>query len=126
MPQPSQFSLELDTFLGTAIFFVALTHSRMPSHTSTADCYQHNYTAAAVYLAWLIVTIATGHAPTPIIARALIAAVYDLQAIIFILKREFMLIEWLVIHLIAYALPLLSRAVLTLPLPMVDPTSEGC
>ena len=30
-------------------------------------------------LVWLIVTVATGHAPIPIIALALIAAVYGLQ-----------------------------------------------
>jgi chitin synthase len=32
----------------------------------------------------------------------MLAAVYGLQAIIFLLKREFMLIGWMILYLIAY------------------------
>ncbi|EJU06309.1 hypothetical protein DACRYDRAFT_19523 [Dacryopinax primogenitus] len=58
--------------------------------------------ATVVYLVYLIVTVATGQAPIPIISLAMIAAVYGLQAIIFLLKREFMLIGWMVIYILAY------------------------
>ncbi|KAF8509357.1 chitin synthase [Hysterangium stoloniferum] len=58
--------------------------------------------ATAVYLVWLIVTVSTGRAPIPIISLVMIAAVYGLQAIVFILKREFMLVGWMVIYILAY------------------------
>lgn len=53
-------------------------------------------------LCYLIVTIALGRAAIPIFALALIGAVYGLQAIVFILKREFMLVGWMIIYLLAY------------------------
>ncbi|KAI0043471.1 glycosyltransferase family 2 protein [Auriscalpium vulgare] len=56
--------------------------------------------ATVVYLVYLIITVATGHAALPVIAIDLIAIVYGLQAIIFILRREFMLVGWLVVYLI--------------------------
>ena len=43
----------------------------------------------------------TGKAPIPIISIAMIAAVYGLQAIIFILKREFMLVGWMVVYILS-------------------------
>ncbi|KAL0581503.1 hypothetical protein V5O48_000561 [Marasmius crinis-equi] len=58
--------------------------------------------ATVVYLAYLIVTVATKAAPLPTIAIIMIAAVYGLQAIIFILKREFMLIGWMVVYIVSY------------------------
>lgn len=58
--------------------------------------------ATCVYLIYLIVTVATGHAPIPIISIAMIAAVYGLQAIIFVLKREFMLIGWMIVYILAF------------------------
>ncbi|KZO98083.1 glycosyltransferase family 2 protein [Calocera viscosa TUFC12733] len=58
--------------------------------------------ATAVYLIYLIVTVATGQAPIPIISLAMIAAVYGLQMVIFLLKREFMLIGWMIIYILAY------------------------
>ncbi|KZV80788.1 glycosyltransferase family 2 protein [Exidia glandulosa HHB12029] len=58
--------------------------------------------ATTVYLIYLIVTVSTGKAPIPIISLAMIAAVYGLQAIIFILKREFMLVGWMIIYILAY------------------------
>ncbi|EJD36764.1 hypothetical protein AURDEDRAFT_117013 [Auricularia subglabra TFB-10046 SS5] len=58
--------------------------------------------ATTVYLVYLIVTVATGKAPIPIISLAMLAVVYGLQAVIFILRREFMLVGWLVIYILAY------------------------
>jgi chitin synthase len=47
------------------------------------------------------VVVSTGKAAVPIISIAMIAAVYGLQALIFILKREFMLIGWMVVYILA-------------------------
>ncbi|KAG8730742.1 hypothetical protein FRC11_005900, partial [Ceratobasidium sp. 423] len=58
--------------------------------------------ATCVYLVYLIVITATGAGPIPYISLAMIAATYGLQAIIFLLKREFMLIGWMIIYLMAY------------------------
>lgn len=57
--------------------------------------------ATCVYLTYLIITVSTGKAAVPIISLAMIAAVYGLQALIFILKREFMLIGWMVVYILA-------------------------
>ncbi|KAI3614821.1 chitin synthase 6 [Moniliophthora roreri] len=58
--------------------------------------------ATVVYLVYLIVVVATKSAPLPMIAIIMIAAVYGLQAVIFILKREFMLIGWMVVYIASY------------------------
>ncbi|EPQ58854.1 chitin synthase [Gloeophyllum trabeum ATCC 11539] len=58
--------------------------------------------ATCAYLVYLIVTVATKAAPIPYISIGMIAAVYGLQAIIFILKREFMLLGWMVVYIISY------------------------
>ncbi|KAF9266073.1 glycosyltransferase family 2 protein [Marasmius fiardii PR-910] len=58
--------------------------------------------ATVVYIIYLIVTIATQNAPIPWIAIGMLAAVYGLQAIIFILKREFMLIGWMVVYIVSF------------------------
>ncbi|THH06648.1 hypothetical protein EW145_g3945 [Phellinidium pouzarii] len=58
--------------------------------------------ATVVYLVYLIVTVATGRAAIPIISLVMIAVVYGLQALIFIIKREFMLVGWMVVYLISY------------------------
>jgi chitin synthase len=47
--------------------------------------------------------VSTGKAAIPIISLAMIAATYGLQMLIFILKREFMLIGWMVVYIISYA-----------------------
>ena len=52
-------------------------------------------------LVYLIVVVSIGKSAVPIIAIAMIAAVYGLQAVIFILKREFMLIGWMVVYILA-------------------------
>ena len=54
--------------------------------------------ATAVYMVYLIVTVATGNGPIPIIAIVMIGAVYGLQAIIFLLKRQWQYIGWMVIY----------------------------
>jgi len=58
--------------------------------------------STAVYLVYLIVITATGNGPLPIISLIMLAITYGLQAIIFLLKREFMLIGWMIIYLAAY------------------------
>ncbi|KAJ8454500.1 hypothetical protein ONZ45_g19282 [Pleurotus djamor] len=58
--------------------------------------------STVVYLVYLIVTVTTQHAPLPVISLAMIAAVYGLQAIIFIIKREFMLVGWMVVYILSY------------------------
>ncbi|KAG8898841.1 hypothetical protein FRB99_007125 [Tulasnella sp. 403] len=58
--------------------------------------------ATVVYLVYLIVHVVTTHGPIPYISIGMIAGVYALQAIIFLLKREFMLIGWMFIYIIAY------------------------
>ncbi|KIO21052.1 hypothetical protein M407DRAFT_29316 [Tulasnella calospora MUT 4182] len=58
--------------------------------------------ATVIYIVWLIVHVATTNAPIPWIAIGMIGGVYALQAIIFLLKREFMLIGWMVIYILAY------------------------
>ncbi|EPQ25956.1 uncharacterized protein PFL1_06412 [Pseudozyma flocculosa PF-1] len=58
--------------------------------------------ATAIYLVYLIVITSTGKAAVPIISIAMIAAVYGLQAIIFLVKRQWQYIGWLVIYVLAY------------------------
>ncbi|KIK94572.1 glycosyltransferase family 2 protein [Paxillus rubicundulus Ve08.2h10] len=58
--------------------------------------------ATVVYLAWLVFEVSTGQSSIPYISIAMIAAVYGLQALIFIVKREFMLVGWMVVYLISY------------------------
>ncbi|GAA5863445.1 hypothetical protein JCM1840_007531 [Sporobolomyces johnsonii] len=58
--------------------------------------------ATFVYLIYLIVTVATGSGQLPIIALIMIGAVYGLQAIIFLLKRQWQFIGWLIIYILAY------------------------
>ncbi|EMD40311.1 glycosyltransferase family 2 protein [Gelatoporia subvermispora B] len=58
--------------------------------------------ATVVYLLYLIIVVATGKAAFPLISIIMLAAVYGLQAIIFLLKREFMLIGWMVVYILSY------------------------
>ncbi|KIJ69713.1 glycosyltransferase family 2 protein [Hydnomerulius pinastri MD-312] len=58
--------------------------------------------ATVVYLAYLIVTVATGKASLPEISIIMLGITYGLQALIFIIKREFMLVGWMVVYLISY------------------------
>ncbi|KZP21641.1 glycosyltransferase family 2 protein [Athelia psychrophila] len=58
--------------------------------------------ATVVYLVYLIIVVATHQAPLPIISLIMIGATYGLQALVFVIHREFMLIGWMVVYLISY------------------------
>ncbi|KAF8839315.1 glycosyltransferase family 2 protein [Paxillus ammoniavirescens] len=58
--------------------------------------------ATVVYLAYLIVMVATGSTSLPLISIIMLGITYGLQALIFIIKREFMLVGWMVVYLISY------------------------
>jgi chitin synthase len=67
-----------------------------------------------VYLVYLIVIVSTGKAAIPIVSLVMIGAVYGLQVIIFLLKREFMLIGWMIIYILAFvSLTIHDRTLLT-------------
>lgn len=57
--------------------------------------------ATCVYLGYLIYSVASG-GPIPIISIAILAGVYGLQAIIFIVKRQWQHIGWMIIYICAY------------------------
>jgi len=52
-------------------------------------------------LLYLIIVVATGKAALPTIALIMLGVTYGLQAFIFIIKREFMLVGWMVVYLIS-------------------------
>lgn len=58
--------------------------------------------ATCVYLIYLIITVATGKGQFPLISIIMIAAVYGLQALIFILKRQWQHIGWMIIYILAF------------------------
>ena len=58
--------------------------------------------ATCGYLAYLIYRVASGTGQFPLISIILIAAVYGLQAIIFIIKRQWQHIGWMLIYLLAF------------------------
>ncbi|KAI5466584.1 chitin synthase-domain-containing protein [Mariannaea sp. PMI_226] len=58
--------------------------------------------ATCGYLGYLIYRIATHTGQFPTISIALLAAVYGLQALIFILKRQWQHIGWMIIYIIAF------------------------
>ncbi|OTB03288.1 glycosyltransferase family 2 protein [Hypoxylon sp. CI-4A] len=58
--------------------------------------------ATTVYLGYLLYVIISGTGPLPLISIIMIAAVYGLQAIIFILKRQWQHIGWMIIYLLAF------------------------
>jgi chitin synthase len=58
--------------------------------------------ATCVYLAYLIYTVATHQGQFPLISIIMLAGVYGLQAIIFIIKRQWQHIGWMIIYLCAY------------------------
>lgn len=58
--------------------------------------------ATCVYLGYLIYVIATGTGPFPMISLVMLAAVYGLQALVFILKRQWQHIGWMIIYIIAF------------------------
>jgi len=58
--------------------------------------------ATCVYLAYMIYLIAAHKGPLPLIAICMLAGVYALQAIIFILKRQWQHVGWMIIYLMAF------------------------
>ncbi|KAL2825198.1 chitin synthase-domain-containing protein [Aspergillus cavernicola] len=58
--------------------------------------------ATCVYLGYLIYLIASGTGPFPMISIIMLAGVYGLQAIIFIVKRQWQHVGWMIIYLLAY------------------------
>lgn len=58
--------------------------------------------ATCVYLGYLIYRVASNTGPFPTITLVMLAAVYGLQALIFILKRQWQHIGWMIIYLIAF------------------------
>ncbi|KAF9584191.1 hypothetical protein BGW38_007270 [Lunasporangiospora selenospora] len=62
--------------------------------------------ASVVYLIYLIVIVATGMETLPQISLILLGAVYGLQALIFIIKRQWQHIGWMFIYILA--IPLFS------------------
>jgi len=58
--------------------------------------------ATCVYLGYLIYTVATKSGQFPLISLVMIAAVYGLQALIFILKRQWQHVGWMIIYIIAF------------------------
>lgn len=58
--------------------------------------------ATCSYLGYLIYRVATHSGQFPLISIIMIAAVYGLQALIFILKRQWQHIGWMIIYILAF------------------------
>lgn len=58
--------------------------------------------ATCVYLGYMIYLMASKTGPFPLISVIMIAAVYGLQALIFILKRQWQHVGWMIIYIIAF------------------------
>ncbi|KAL2754527.1 glycosyltransferase family 2 protein [Sodiomyces alcalophilus JCM 7366] len=58
--------------------------------------------ATCAYIGYLIYLVSSGTGQFPIISIAMLAAVYGLQALIFILKRQWQHIGWMIIYIIAF------------------------
>jgi chitin synthase len=58
--------------------------------------------ATCIYLGYLIYRVATHSGQFPLISIIMIAAVYGLQAIIFIIKRQWQHIGWMIIYILAF------------------------
>jgi chitin synthase len=58
--------------------------------------------ATCGYIGYLIYRIATKTGPFPMISLVMIAAVYGLQALVFILKRQWQHVGWMIIYVIAF------------------------
>lgn len=56
---------------------------------------------SVVYLVYLIYVIASGSGPIPVLALAMLAGVYGLQALLFILKRQWQHIGWMIFYILA-------------------------
>lgn len=58
--------------------------------------------ATCAYLGYLIYRVASGTGQFPLISIIMIAGVYGLQAVIFIIKRQWQHIGWMIVYMIAY------------------------
>lgn len=58
--------------------------------------------ATCVYLGYLIYRIATHSGQFPLISLIMIGAVYGLQAVIFIIKRQWQHVGWMIIYILAF------------------------
>ena len=58
--------------------------------------------ATCAYLAYLIYAVATHSGAFPLISIIMIAAVYGLQALIFILRRQWQHVGWMIIYILAF------------------------
>ena len=58
--------------------------------------------ATCGYLAYLIYRVATHSGQFPLISIIMIAAVYGLQALIFIIKRQWQHVGWMIIYILAF------------------------
>ena len=58
--------------------------------------------ATCAYLGYLIYSVSTNHGAFPLFSIIILAAVYGLQAIIFILKRQWQHVGWMIIYIIAF------------------------
>ncbi|PIB00109.1 Chitin synthase 6 [Cercospora beticola] len=58
--------------------------------------------ATCAYLVYLVYVVATGTGQFPLISIVMLAAVYGLQAIIFLVKRQWQHIGWMIIYILAY------------------------
>ncbi|KAE8225588.1 hypothetical protein CF319_g1685 [Tilletia indica] len=52
-----------------------------------------------VYLVYLIVLVATTNLTVPVLSIVMLAAIYGLQAIIFLLNRKFEMIGWMIVYI---------------------------
>lgn len=52
-------------------------------------------------LVYLIVTVSLHKAAFPLISIIMLAAVYGMQALVFIIKREFMLLGWMIVYILS-------------------------
>jgi len=58
--------------------------------------------ATCVYLGYLIYKVASNEGQFPLISIIMIAGVYGLQAIIFIIKRQWQHVGWMIIYILAF------------------------
>ncbi|KAI8336402.1 chitin synthase [Choanephora cucurbitarum] len=56
---------------------------------------------SVVYMVYLIYVIASHTGPIPVLALAMLAGIYGLQAILFILKRQWQQIGWMIFYILA-------------------------
>ena len=58
--------------------------------------------ATTAYLVYLVYSVSSHTAPLPLISIVMIAAVYGLQALVFILKRQWQHVGWMIIYILAF------------------------